>query len=90
MEMTSLNVSLPKAMKDYIEARVQEGTFSTPSEYVRSLIREEQKRLETAKLESLLLEALESDGAAIEITPEYWEAKRQGLIHRLQERNRAK
>lgn len=69
-------------MKDYIEARVQEGSFSTPSEYVRSLIRAEQKRLDEAKLESLLLEALEANGPAVEITPDFWEKKRQGLMHR--------
>jgi antitoxin ParD1/3/4 len=82
METTSLNISLPRTMKDYIEARVQEGSFSTPSEYVRSLIRAEQKRLDEAKLESLLLEALKADGPAVEITPDFWEKKRQGLMHR--------
>jgi antitoxin ParD1/3/4 len=82
METTSLNISLPRTMKDYIEARVQEGSFSTPSEYVRSLIRAEQTRLDEAKLESLLLEALKADGPAVEITSDFWEKKRQGLMDR--------
>jgi Arc/MetJ-type ribon-helix-helix transcriptional regulator len=29
-------------MKDYIVAKLREGRFSTPSEYIRSLIRDEQ------------------------------------------------
>ncbi len=85
MEMTSLNISLPKAMKAYIEARISEGGYSTPSEYLRSLIRDEQKRHEEAKLEAMLLEAL-SAGEPIEMTPEYWQAKRQKLQSRLRER----
>ncbi len=85
MEMTSLNISLPKAMKEYIETQVQEGSFSTPSEYMRALVREDQKRSQEKKLESLLLESLES-GEPIEITPEFWEQRRQALLLRMQER----
>jgi Arc/MetJ-type ribon-helix-helix transcriptional regulator len=29
-------------MKDFIEAKLREGRFSTPSEYIRSLIRDDQ------------------------------------------------
>jgi antitoxin ParD1/3/4 len=81
MDMSSLNISLPQPMKDFIETRVQEDNYSTPSEYVRALIREDQKRREEQKLEAMLLESLQS-GDAIEVTPEYWEKKRQGLLQR--------
>jgi antitoxin ParD1/3/4 len=82
IQMTSLNISLPKAMKEYIEARVQDGAFSTPSEYMRALVREDQKRQEQEKLEALLVQSLES-GEPVEITPEFWEQRRQALLHRL-------
>jgi antitoxin ParD1/3/4 len=85
MEMTSLNISLPRAMKEYIETQVQEGTFSTPSEYMRALVCEDQKRHQEKKLESLLLESLES-GEPVDITPEFWEQRRQALMKRMQER----
>jgi antitoxin ParD1/3/4 len=42
MENTSLTISLPRTMKKFIEAKVCEGRFSTPSEYIRSLIRDAQ------------------------------------------------
>jgi Arc/MetJ-type ribon-helix-helix transcriptional regulator len=42
MEKATLTICLPRPMKDYIEAKLQEGRFSTPSEYLRSLIRDEQ------------------------------------------------
>ena len=40
--MTSLNISLPEALKDYIEGQVNSGDWSTPSEYIRELIRQDQ------------------------------------------------
>ncbi|MCY7274238.1 MAG: type II toxin-antitoxin system ParD family antitoxin [Phormidesmis sp. CAN_BIN44] len=82
MDMTSLNISLPKPMKEFIETRVVEDQYSTPSEYLRALIREDQKRREDQKLEALLLESLQS-GESIEVTPEYWLKKRQSLMQRL-------
>ena len=42
MDKATLTISLPRTMKDYIAAKLQEGRFSTPSEYIRSLIRDEQ------------------------------------------------
>jgi len=42
MEKATLTISLPRTMKDYIAEKLREGRFSTPSEYIRSLIRDEQ------------------------------------------------
>jgi Arc/MetJ-type ribon-helix-helix transcriptional regulator len=44
MANASLTVSLPFVMRDFIEAQLREGTFSTPSEYIRSLIRLDQQQ----------------------------------------------
>jgi putative addiction module CopG family antidote len=38
--VTSLNISLPEALKDYVEGQVASGDWGTPSEYVRELIRQ--------------------------------------------------
>jgi Arc/MetJ-type ribon-helix-helix transcriptional regulator len=43
MENSSLTISLPKAMKKFIEVRLREASFSTPSEYIRSLIPSDQE-----------------------------------------------
>jgi len=79
--MASLNISLPQSLKDYVEYQVSEGGYSTPSEYLRELVRQDQKRRSEDKLESLLLAGLDS-GEPIQITPEYWENKRRQLIER--------
>jgi antitoxin ParD1/3/4 len=42
MHKATLTISLPQTMKDYIAQKLQEGRFSTPSEYIRSLIRDDQ------------------------------------------------
>jgi putative addiction module CopG family antidote len=42
MDKATLTISLPRPMKEYIEAKLREGRFSTPSEYIRSLIRNDQ------------------------------------------------
>ena len=41
--MTSLNISLPEALKD-IEGQVASGDWGTPSESVRELIRQDKER----------------------------------------------
>lgn len=41
--MATLNISLPDAMREYVERQAEQGNYST-SEYVRHLIREDQQR----------------------------------------------
>jgi antitoxin ParD1/3/4 len=86
MAMTSLNISIPTSLSDYIESRVQDGHFSTASDYFYELVREEQRRHEEAKLETMIVEALETE-ESIEITPQYWQTKRQALQSRFQGSN---
>lgn len=79
--MTSLNISLPEALREFVDDQVKSGGYGTASEYIRELIRQDQKRAAEEKLEALLLEGLDS-GEPIEVTPEYWERKRRELIER--------
>jgi antitoxin ParD1/3/4 len=87
MSMASLNISLPQSLKDYVENQIKESGYSTPSEYVRELLRQDQNRRAEQKLEALLIEGLNS-GEAIEITPEYWETKRKHLMQRHAAKNK--
>lgn len=79
MALASLNISLPQSLKDYVADRVSVGGYSTPSEYLLELLRQDQKQRTEDILETLLLEGLES-GEPIKTTPEYWENKRKRLI----------
>src|SRR4051812_50171967 len=42
MSTTSIHVTLPKALKEHIEKRVRDGDFTSPSDYVRALVRADQ------------------------------------------------
>ena len=70
--MASMNVSLPDPLKHYVKERVSEGEFSNPSDYVRTLIREDRNRRAKERLEELLLEGLDS-GEATEMTSSDWD-----------------
>jgi antitoxin ParD1/3/4 len=83
--MTSMNVSLPEPLRAFVSERAA-GRFGSASEYIRELIREDQRRAEQEKLEALLLRGLES-GAPVEVTPEFWERKRQDLLARHARKN---
>ncbi len=58
--MTSLNISLPDPMKKFIENEVKRGAYSTPSEYVRALVRAEQQRQMREQIDRNLLDSLAS------------------------------
>jgi antitoxin ParD1/3/4 len=83
MDKSSLNISLPTAMKEFIESKVASGGYGTASEYIRELVRLAQKLEAKERLEALLLEGLES-GNAVEATPEFWQGLRRDLNKRLQ------
>ncbi len=44
--MTTMNISLPESMKDFIDDQVSHRGFGTCSEYLRELIRKDQDRLQ--------------------------------------------
>jgi antitoxin ParD1/3/4 len=79
--MQTMNIALPESMKSFVQERVAEGGYSSVSEYVRELIRADQKRRMEERIDSLLLEGLRS-GEPIEVTPEFWEQRKQRLKER--------
>ncbi|PAX51636.1 type II toxin-antitoxin system ParD family antitoxin [Brunnivagina elsteri] len=85
--MTTLNISLPDAMRAFIDEEVAKGDYSTASEYIRDLIRQAQKKAEEKKLEIMLLEGLDS-GKPIEVTDEWWEQKRAQIMQRFPQKNK--
>jgi antitoxin ParD1/3/4 len=80
--METMNIALPESMKHFVQERVSQGGYSSVSEYVRELIRADQKRKVEEKIDALLLEGLDS-GEPIPITKEYWEEKKRKLTGRL-------
>lgn len=58
--MSTMNISLPEALKSFVDTQVAEGGYGTSSEYLRELIRKDQDRIH---LRGLLLEGAESPRA---------------------------
>jgi len=61
----TMNIALPETMKEFVLQQVTSGGYSTASEYVRELIRADQKRKAGERLDALLLEGLESGSARL-------------------------
>jgi len=76
--MTTMNISLPGALKEFIDTQVEMRGYSTSSEYVRELIRLDQTRQGEQRLSALMAEGLES-GAARLADKKYWNGKRTAL-----------
>ena len=81
-----MNVSLPEELKEYIEARTKSG-YSTPSEYVRELIREDQKRQAKEKLDALLLAGL-SSGDSLPVDAKFWNELKKEALAKLESRKK--
>jgi antitoxin ParD1/3/4 len=69
--MTTVTISLPESLKQFVDAQVASKGYDDVSEYFHSLLREAQEREADARLEALLLEGLAS-GDPIPIDEEYW------------------
>lgn len=60
--MTTMKISLPQALKSFVDEQVSSRGFGTSSGYVRELIRKDQERLQ---LRGLLLSGASSKPAAV-------------------------
>jgi antitoxin ParD1/3/4 len=83
MPMTSLNISLPEALKQYVEGQVASGDWGTPSEYVRELIRQDKER-RLGDLEQELVAAAKGPKLEIPLA----EIRRKGLLAALRQHAR--
>lgn len=83
--MTSLNISLPETLKQYVEGQVASGDWGTPSEYVRELIRRDKER-RLGDLEQGLIAAARGATSEVPVV----EIRRKGLVAALRDRTARK
>jgi len=72
--MESMNISLPEPMKRFVDTQIAEGRYGSASEYVRELIRADERQKAQARLEELLLEGLQ--GEATQLDADDWRSLR--------------
>jgi antitoxin ParD1/3/4 len=86
--MQSMNISLPDPLKAFVEGQISTGRYSSVSEYVRELIRADEKRKAEEQLEAKLLEGLNS--TASPLTQADWSAIRSQAMAALEARKPAR
>ena len=79
--MTTLNVSLPDTLRDFLEERVAQGGYPTASDYLRDLVQEDQRRKAQDRLDALLQEGLDS-GPETPMTTQDWDDIRREVQRR--------
>ena len=84
--MQSMNISLPDPLKQFVDGQIAQGRYSSVSEYMRELIRADEKRKAEEHLEAKLLEGLNSPES--ELTPAEWSAIRKEALAKLEERKK--
>ncbi|MCK6557339.1 type II toxin-antitoxin system ParD family antitoxin [Candidatus Binatia bacterium] len=72
--LTSMNISIPSALRERLEQKLTRQAYGSASEYVRQLIREDLERDTREKVEALLLEGVHSK-KRIKVTPKWWDEK---------------
>jgi antitoxin ParD1/3/4 len=82
--MESMNISLPEPLKLFVDGQISAGRYSSASEYVRELIRNDEKRKAEEQLEALLLEGLSSAETAL--SPTDWAVIRKQALAQLEAR----
>jgi len=74
-----MNVSLPDAMKEWVEGQASTGRYSNASDYVRDLIRRDQERGDKiAAMQRLIDEAEESGVSTRSVAQIFDEAMARG------------
>lgn len=56
--MSTMNISLPDSLKEFVDERVAGGGYGSYSEYVRELIRRDEREASANRLRALLHEGL--------------------------------
>lgn len=53
--MAQINVSLPDGLKEWLDRQVGSGRYSSPSDYIRSLLRDDESRaMKMAELQAAI------------------------------------
>jgi antitoxin ParD1/3/4 len=87
--MQTMNISLPDQLKEFVDDQIGSGRYSSVSEYVRELIRDDEKRKAQDKLETMLMEGIQS-GKPTKMTRQDWSGIRQEALRQFKARRSRK
>jgi antitoxin ParD1/3/4 len=81
-----MNISLPDPLKQFVDSQISTGRYSSASEYVRELIRADEKQKAEQQLEAKLLEGLSS--SEVTLTPADWSDIRKEALAMIEARRK--
>lgn len=84
MAMANLNISLPDSMRAYVERKIERGGYGTISEYLRELIRADERR-EVEYFDKFIAEAY-AGGPFVPHTKKDIESAKAETLRRIQAR----
>jgi antitoxin ParD1/3/4 len=84
--MESMNISLPDPLKQFVDAQISTGRYSSASEYIRELIRFDEKRKAEEQLAAMLLAGFATPEVAL--TTADWKAIRAVALSKVEARKR--
>jgi antitoxin ParD1/3/4 len=87
--MQTMNISLPDQLKEFVDNQVVAGRYTSVSEYIGDLIRDDEKRKTQDRLEALLMEGVQS-GEPTEMTRQDWDDIRREALQQFQTRKAQK
>lgn len=76
--MTYLTISLPEAVKAYVDGQISSGNYGSADEFLTALIEREQERQAKRQVNVMLRSTLQKN-QTIEPTDEWWEQQHQYL-----------
>jgi antitoxin ParD1/3/4 len=86
MGQATVNITLPEELETYLKERVREGSYDSPRDYIRALIRADRDRRARETVDRLLLEGLDSEPDLI--TPESLAELRREAQKRIERRRK--
>lgn len=76
--ITMISISLPDALKQFVDEQMKQGGYADASNHIRDLIRDRQREVAAEQLRSLIAKGLAS-GSSQTLDKRYWSAKRKKL-----------
>ena len=82
--MRTIAILLPEPLRKFVDGEIESGRYSSASEYIQELIREDEKHKAEERVEALLVEGLQGQETAL--IREDWNALRQEALAKLKAR----
>ena len=78
-----MSFALPESLREYIDARVRDGSYGNTSEYLRDLVRRDQHEQAAQRLRDLIADGITSGEGRVATDDVIAELREQALVVRV-------